>query len=123
MSVKQLREYFHVGDRPIKPLQPGPAIFVDSKWKMLAGNGLTKTYTFKKQELRNEFVMHCLALETSRRKEDIVWTIKGNSVEIFLKTPNIGLTEYITEFAKTIDAIKNDLELQSIQDEKELFAF
>lgn len=121
--MKQLKEYFRVGDKPIKPLKPGPAIFVDSKWKMLAGNGLTKTYVFKKQELRNQFIMHCLALETSRGKEDVIWTINGNSVEIFLKTPNIGLTEYIKEFAKTIDAIKNDLELESTQDEKQLFAF
>jgi hypothetical protein len=117
--VKHLREYFHVGDKPIKVVRPGPTLRVDSKWKLLAGAGLTKTYIFDKRELRDEFIVRCVALETYRGKEDVVWTITGDSVEVFLKTPLVGLTEPIQEFARILDDMRYDLDLASNQDERE----
>lgn len=117
--MKHLREYFHVGDKPIKVVRPGPTLRVDSKWKLLAGAGLTKTYIFDKRELRDEFIVRCVALETYRGKEDVVWTITGDSVEVFLKTPLVGLTEPIQEFARILDDMRYDLDLASNQDERE----
>lgn len=117
--MKHLREYFHVGDKPVKVVRPGPTVRVDSKWKLLAGAGLTKTYVFDKREERDEFIVRCVALETYRGKEDVVWTITGDSVEIFLKTPPVGLTEPIQEFARILDDMRHDLDLASHQDERE----
>lgn len=117
--MKHLREYFHVGDKPVKVVRPGPTLRVDSKWKLLAGAGLTKTYIFDKRELRDEFIVRCVALETYRGKEDVVWTITGDSVEVFLKTPTVGLTEPIQEFARILDDMRHDLDLASNQDERE----
>lgn len=117
--MKHLREYFHVGDKPVKVVRPGPTLRVDSKWKLLAGAGLTKTYIFDKRELRDEFIVRCVALETYRGKEDVVWTITGDSVEVFLKTPLVGLTEPIQEFARILDDMRYDLDLASNQDERE----
>lgn len=84
-----------------------------------------KTYVFDKRELRDEFVVRCVALETYRGKEDVVWTISGDSVEVFLKTPQVGLTEPIQEFARILDDMRHDLGLASQQDdrEEEVFIF
>lgn len=121
--MKHLREYFHVGDKPVKVVRPGPTVRVDSKWKLLEGAGLTKTYVFDKREARDEFIVRCVALETYRGKEDVVWTISGDSVEVFLKTPQVGLTEPIQEFARILDDMRHDLGLASQQDEREEEAF
>ncbi len=123
--MKHLREYFHVGDKPVKVVRPGPTVRVDSKWKLLEGAGLMKTYVFDKRELRDEFVVRCVALETYRGKEDVVWTISGDSVEVFLKTPQVGLTEPIQEFARILDDMRHDLGLASQQNdrEEEVFIF
>jgi hypothetical protein len=122
--VKHLREYFHVGESPVKVVRPGPPIHVDSKWKLLEGAGLTKTYVFNKRATRDEFIVRCIALETYRGKEDIVWTISGDSVEVFLKTAPIGLTEPIQEFARILDDMRYDLDLASNHDDpEEIFIF
>ncbi len=102
-----------MNDKPVKVVKPGPAVHADSKWKLLAGTGLTKTYVFEKRIIRDEFVVRCIALETYRGKEDIVWTITGDSVEVFLKLTPIGLTENIQEFARILDDLRRDLELDS----------
>jgi hypothetical protein len=123
--VKHLREYFHVSDKPVKVVRPGPPVHVDSKWKLLEGAGLTKTYIFDKRDVRDEFIVRCVALETYRGKEDVVWTIDGKTVDVFLKTPQLGLTESIQEFARILDDLRQDLGLASQQDEREeeIFVF
>lgn len=119
---QHLREYFHVGDKPVKVVRQGPAVRVDSKWKLLEGVGLTKTYIFEKRDIRDDFIVRCVALETYRGKEDVIWTISGNNVEVFLKTPPVGLTEPIQEFARILDDLRRDLSLDS-QDGQEVVVF
>jgi hypothetical protein len=121
--VKQLKEYFHVGDRPVKVVRPGPTVNIDSKWKLLEGAGLTKVYVFKKRKIRDEFIVRCVALETYRGKEDVIWTISGDSVEVFLKTPTVGLTEPIQEFARILDDMRHDLDLPLYDDKEENIVF
>ena len=105
-----LKEYFNVGSKPVKVVRPGPVIKIDTKWKLMVGQGLTKTYLFKKRDKRDEFVVCCLALETYRGKQDVNWTIEGDKVTVFLATPTIGLTDIVKEFAMTLDDLREDVE-------------
>ncbi len=123
--MKQLREYFHVADKPVKVVKPGPAVRADTKWKLLEGVGLTKTYAFEKRDERDEFVVRCLAVETYRGKQDVVWTIDGDFVEVLVRVPGVGVTEVVREFARSLDDLRKDLALAyaSNDREEEFFVF
>ena len=120
--MRSLKEYFHVNDKPIKVVAPGPPVKVDTKWKKLDDTSLTKTYHFDKVEMRNEFVVRCLALETHRGKKDVTWVVEANAVTVLFKIHQIGLTETIVEFAKILDDLRHDLTLASDYNE-ETFIF
>jgi len=114
--VRALKEYFAVGERPVVAVQPGRPVSTTVRWSHIIGVGLSKRYEFEQMPVRDRFIIQCIALETHRGKEDLIWTIEGKSVTIVLKEPPIGLTEPMVEFAKTLDSMRREMDYVAVND-------
>jgi len=98
-----------VSERPPVHVKPGRPVTPSTKWKHIHGVGLTKSFEFMDSGLRDRFIIQCIALESQRGKQDVVWTIESTVVTVLLKTSPIGLTEPIVEFARTLDDMSRDV--------------
>lgn len=59
--------------------------------------------------LRDRFVIQCIALETQRGKQDVMWTIEASVITVLIKSSPVGLTEIMVEFARTLDDMSRDV--------------
>lgn len=114
--MKALKEYFTVSNKPIVAVQPGRPVSPGSRWRHIIDVGLMKSYEFKELPIRDRFIIQCIALETHRGKEDVIWTIEGKVVTVVLKQPPIGLTEPMVEFAKTLDSMRREMDYVALRD-------
>lgn len=108
---RSINEYFHVSDKPIQVVEPGPAVFADSKWKLIDRKQLVKSYSFKKVDLRDQFVVRCLSTQANLGKQHVTWLIDDDSVTVSVDVHSVGVTENVVEFAKTLDSHKRDVAL------------
>lgn len=121
--MKALKEYFSVSERPPIHVKPGRPVAPSTKWKHIHGVGLTKAYEFADMSLRDRFVIQCIALETQRGKQDVVWTIEASVVTVLIKSSPVGLTEPMVEFARTLDDMSRDVGYSSTQDVEHDYTF
>lgn len=117
-----LKEYFSVGEKDPVNVRPGRPVEPATRWRNIHGVGLTKAYDFGDLPTRDRFVIQCIALETHRGKEDVSWSIEGTRVTVLLKSPPVGLTEPMVEFAKTLDSMRRDVAV-STEDVRHDYAF
>lgn len=108
---RSINEYFHVSDKPVRVVEPGPTVFADSKWKLIDKKQLVKRYSFAEKGKRDQFVVRCLASQSQAGKQDVTWLVDDVSVTVSLQVHSIGITENIVEFAKNVDSQKRDIEL------------
>ncbi len=108
---RSINEYFHVSDKPVRVVEPGPAVFADSKWKLIDKKQLVKSYSFAEKSKRDQFVVRCLATQSQVGKENVSWLIDDVSVTVSIQVHSIGVTENVVEFAKSVDSLKHDVEL------------
>lgn len=114
--MRALKEYFNIGDRDVVAVKPGRPVLPSTRWKHIVGVGLTKCYEFDEMPVRDRFIIQCIALETHRGKEDVVWTIEGRGITVVLKEPPVGLTEPMIEFAKTLDGMRREMTYIGVRD-------
>lgn len=123
MAVKALKEYFSVSERPPVHVKPGRPVTPSTKWKHIHGVGLTKSYEFADNNIRDRFFIQCLALESTRGKQDVSWAIEGLTVSVLIKSSPIGLTEPMVEFARTLDDMCRDATYSSTTDVEHDYSF
>lgn len=111
--TRKLREFFSIGDAPVKPVPSGSPVHPDTRWKLIDKRALTKAYQLSSLEQRDLFVVRCLAAETSQRKSGVSWVIDGTTVTVSLRVENIGLTENVVEFARSLDSACRDVQADS----------
>jgi len=93
---------------PIKPKHPETPVIAINRWTKLDGT-LTKTYTFKNQEMKYSFVVQLLKYELKvKHCADI--KISEQEVDIVVSTKDINqITELDKEYAKFADVIFKEL--------------
>jgi len=116
MNFKQLHEQFiekanrpmTFGSLPVQPKEAEAPIMVAERWKSIDGV-LYKTYKFRRQADRNNFVVSLLSYEQSvEHNADI--TIEHDQVSLKLQTKDVKrVTEIDKEYARYADLLFRDL--------------
>lgn len=116
MNLSSLHERFielanrpmSFGGLPVRPLRPlAPVIAVD-RWKEADG-ALHKTYRFRRQADRNDFVIQLLAYE-SRTCHNAQLKVDEETVELKLTTRDVSrVTSLDKEYARYADVLFKEL--------------
>jgi pterin-4a-carbinolamine dehydratase len=112
MKMSQLHEAFiekaqrrmDFGALPIEPKEPEAPLMAVERWREVDG-ALYKTYKFRRQHDRNDFVMQLLSYEaTTEHNAEII--INQDEVSLRLQTKDLGkATELDKEYARYADVL------------------
>lgn len=96
------------GALPVQPKEQQLPIMPTERWRDVNG-ALHKTYKFRRQEDRNQFVISLLSYEQSVQ-HNAEFTITEQQVTIKVQTKNVDrVTELDKEYARYADVLFRDL--------------
>ncbi len=116
MRLERLHEQFiemanrpmNFGALPVAPLRPSAPVIAVDRWKEADG-ALYKTYRFRRNEDRNDFVIQLLAYEARVEHHGQI-RIEEGSVELKLVTRDVHrVTEIDREYARYADVLFREL--------------
>ncbi len=105
--IERANRSMNMGKLPIDPKEPETPILPSNRW-MKSENTLVKTYTFRRWQDRERFVIGLFAYE-SKVEHNAEMLIKQYDVTVMVRTENIGVTELDYEYARFSDGLYKDV--------------
>ena len=113
--IEKARKPMSFGGLPVTPKEPQVPLVVSNKWEKKK-NSLRKTYLFRTEEQKVEFVKDLLDHEQEVGHHASI-TLQKDTVELFLQTKDIDVvTELDKEYAKYADELYKDIVYSSGHD-------
>lgn len=102
--IEKAQRPMSLGSLPIEPREPEVPLMAMERWREVNG-ALYKTYKFRRQHDRNDFIMQLLAYEASTEHNADI-NINHDEVSLKLQTKDIGkATELDKEYARYADVL------------------
>lgn len=108
--MDKARQPMTFGRLPVLPKEPDVPVIVVDRWKKVASpTRLRKTFKFRTQEMRNEFVKELLQHEIETQHNATI-TIEEGEVTLDIRTKDIDqITELDKEYARWSDELYKDV--------------